>query len=251
MTSLITSSLKYQSPEIERYFRQHRVRWEQFYQSERVMLERIGLAPSAAVLDIGCGCGGLGLALKERFSLKDYTGIEINTAAASTAKDLNPEARIIAGDFLALGPEGLAAGGYDAVISLSCIDWNIGFDVMLPKAFAWVKPGGTLVLSLRLTDGPTVDDMAKSYQFINYSGETQGEKAAYVVLNARELLARLAHLQPERIDGYGYWGPPSSTAVTPFPRLCFTVLAVRKPTGTSPASPERHLELPADLLATL
>ena len=47
------------------------------------------------VLDLGCACGGLGLALKEKFQIKDYTGIEINYQAWKTAKILNPEGNFI------------------------------------------------------------------------------------------------------------------------------------------------------------
>ncbi|MBM3851874.1 MAG: class I SAM-dependent methyltransferase, partial [Verrucomicrobia bacterium] len=204
---------------------------------------------SAKVLDIGCGCGGLGLALREKFGVTHYTGIEINETASATARKLNPEAKILTGDFLALDPSTLTNGGYDVVISLSCIDWNIGFTVMLPKAYALVKPGGRFVLSLRLTDGPTIDDPARSYQYINYAGEKEGEKANYVVLNAQELFARLHGLGVESISGFGFWGTPSVTAVTTVSRICFAVLMLHK--GFTPAVAARlgNLRLPGEILA--
>ena len=49
------------------------------------------------VLDIGCGCGGLGLALKERFELTGYTGVEISRKAAKMARKMNAGANIITG----------------------------------------------------------------------------------------------------------------------------------------------------------
>ena len=54
---------------------------------------------TAKVLDIGCGCGGLGLALKEKFNVNNYTGIEISKLASESAKILNPQANIHNIDF--------------------------------------------------------------------------------------------------------------------------------------------------------
>jgi tRNA1(Val) A37 N6-methylase TrmN6 len=51
-------------------------------------------------LDIGCGCGGLGLALREKFQVTEYTGVEINSLAARAGRELNPKAHILSGDFL-------------------------------------------------------------------------------------------------------------------------------------------------------
>ena len=54
--------------------------------------------------------------------------------------------------------------------------------------------------------------------------------ANYVVLNSGDALDTLKSLTPSPsfILGYGYWGKPSPTAVTPFDKLVFTVFAVKK-----------------------
>ena len=157
----------------------------------------MGVGSATKVLDIGCGCGGLGLALAEQFAVRDYTGLEINAQAAATGRTLNPTVRILEGDLLALDNAALSADGFDVVVSLSCIDWNVGFGAMLPKAFACVRPGGALVLSLRLSDGPILDDPVGSYQYINFAGELKGEKASYVVLNSHD-------------GGFGFWAGPAT-----------------------------------------
>ena len=213
------------------------------------MLSRLNPVANTRVLDVGCGCGGLGLILLKEYGISDYTGIEINPDAANAAIEMNSRARIFNADFLTFASPDVREESYDLVVSLSCIDWNVGFDIALPKAYRYVRPGGHFLASFRLTDGETVDDLARSYQYINFSGERTGERACYVVLNGRELIGRLEGLNPESISGFGYWGKPSVTAVTPFERLCFAVFAVRKPTAFRNANRMiRDLQLPLEFL---
>lgn len=242
-------NLVYTTNKLEKYFSSNRIRWSQFYESERVVIEKTAPSPSANVLDIGCGCGGLGLALKERFGVTRYTGVEINRDAAASAKTLNPEVRILCGDFLEMGPDMLAEESYDLVFSLSCIDWNLAFDDMLVKAWAMVKPGGMFIASFRLTADAGINDMTRSYQYINYDGRREGEIAPYVVLNGADLMRRIRSLEACRVFGYGYYGPPSKTAVTPYQELCFAALAVGKPSGTEAECIE--LRLPLEIVSLM
>lgn len=243
------TNLAYQTPAIAAFYGQHRVRWEQFYESERVVLSDLGLSSASSVLDLGCGCGGLGLALRERFGVTDYTGVEINPQAADTARRMNPSAHFLCADILRVQPHELPAAEFDLVISLSCIDWNVQFAEMLRAAYRWVKPGGHLLASFRLTPGDSLLDMSKSYQYINFEGKREGEIAPYVVLNVGELLRDLLVLRPVRMRGFGYWGAPSPTAVTPVGRVGFTVIAVQKDAPPGRSSTRVELDLPSELLA--
>lgn len=241
-------NIEYKTPAIEAFYREHRTRWDQFYESERVVFTRLGPNASTRVLDIGCGCGGLGLALRERFGVADYTGVEINRRAADTAKTLNPAARFVCADILAVAPEELTEQSFDIVVSLGCIDWNVEFADMLARAYRYVKPGGYFVSSFRLTTGASVMDVRRSYQYINFEGKREGEIAPYVVINTDRLLAQVSALQPARIVGFGYWGAPSPTAVTPFAKVCFAVIAAHR--GATPGKDMvTELELPLDLLS--
>lgn len=243
-------NIHYRSELIEQFYRTHRTRWDQFYESERTMLSGLGLGPTTRVLDIGCGCGGLGLAVRERFGVRDYTGVDINRQAVETAARMNSAARFVHGDVAMLSGDVLAEEDYDLVASLGCIDWNVRVDAMLEKAYRYVRPGGYFLSSFRLTTEDGVNDMGRSYQYINFDGRREGEVAPYVVFNGRDLLSRLCRLAPRRILGYGYWGMPSATAVTPFERVCFAVLALEKSAG--PAVGMRlELELPGDLMHAL
>jgi SAM-dependent methyltransferase len=237
----------YQTDQLVRYFARNRVAWPQFYESERAIISRLDLDSKQSVLDIGCGCGGLGLALRERFGVEDYTGVEINEAAAQAGRLLNPAAQILCGDILDLTESDLLERRFNAVFSLSCVDWNVRFAAMLAAAWNHVLPGGHLIATFRLIDTQGCNDPERSYQYINFDGVLEGERAAYVVLCARELLQELMAFDPSEIRAYGYWGEPSVTAVTPYKRLCFSAFSIRKRNGDT-RTPQFDLDLPIEIL---
>jgi SAM-dependent methyltransferase len=243
-------NIEYKSPNIEAFYRTHRVRWDQFYESERVVFSKLGLDSGSSVLDIGCGCGGLGLALREKFGVTRYTGVEINHQAAESASGVYPEGRFLAADILAPPAGELVDETFDIVVSLGCIDWNVQFEAMVAAAWRYVKPGGYFVSSYRVTTESGINDMGRSWQHVNFEGKQEGEKAPYVVLNAAELLAILKALNPAMISGFGYRGTPSASAVTPFKEVVFCVLAAQKRVaGNEPTS--LALELPPEVLAAV
>ena len=136
------------------------------------------------------------------------------------------------------------------VTNLSCSDWNIETNAITRACWKHVAPGGSLVISLRLTDGPSLNDFSRSYQYIQYDGEALGteEKANYVVFNVHDALSMLGSMSPQvsHVLGYGYWGAPSKVAVTPYARLVFAVFAVTKarvPVAATGPTSELHLPL--------
>jgi precorrin-6B methylase 2 len=244
-------NVAYGTDQISRYFSQNRVRWDQFYESERRIIEGLSLRPGDKILDIGCGCGGLGLALLEKFGVTDYTGVEINRPAAESAKEMNPAATIIPGDILSVSEGKLAGRLFDVVFSLSCVDWNVRFADMLAAAWVHVAPGARFVATFRLTTEAGCNDIARSYQFVSYDGKMEGERASYVVLNAAELVEQLLEFDPSEISAYGYWGKPSPTAVTPFKDLCFAAFSVRKRAPGDSAAVKLKLDLPTEIVDTI
>jgi len=237
----MNKNIRYDTGEIASFYKKNRIKWENFYPSERYIFEAIGLNRQSHVLDIGCGCGGLGNALKERFGILHYTGVDINEKAILAGRALYPEFNLLAGDILNVNHLGINPASFDTVVSLSCIDWNVEFDKMLSAAMQCLKPGGKFVSSFRLTDKHSIISIDSSFQYINFNNKLEGERAPYVIMNYGELMQKLLAYNPKQIHAYGYNGKPGSTAVTPYQEICFSVFAITKgPADTC----EFNIELP-------
>ncbi len=231
---MLSKNISYKTKQIVEFYSCNRHRWKEFYPSERWVFKKIAGENKSLgnVLDIGCACGGLRTALTEKFVLNSYTGVDIQNNAIDWARKEAKSAMptfFIAGDIVKLKLNKY----YDTVISLSCADWNIETKEIIDACWKRVKRGGNFILSLRLTTGDGINDIKRSYQYINFSGnEKEPEIANYVVFNFRKAIEMLKNLNsaPILIGAYGYWGMPSPTAVVPFERLAFAVFYIKKGT---------------------
>lgn len=223
-------NIKYKSDDISEFYKTNRMNYEDFYPSEKIIIESILKGESnKTILDIGCACGGLGKALSDNFNISSYTGIDINTQAIEWAKDnnkLNIPHNYIDDDILKSDVQKA-----DIVFSLSCADWNIQTDAIIKKSWDCVNDGGYLIMSLRLTKEQSINDVNKSYQYIDFfHNNNKKEKANYTIFNIIDILKIFNNLtpKPSNIDSYGYYGTPSSTACIPYDKLLFAVFAVKK-----------------------
>jgi SAM-dependent methyltransferase len=238
-------NISYRSSGLAKYFAGYRDKWTDFYPSERWVIERVAVESKGLgrVLDVGCASGGLGRALAGRKLLKSYAGIDINPQVieAASADSSLRGSRFERGDILKA--KTFRGESFDTVFNLSCADWNVETAHIIGASWRKVAPGGRLIISLRLTPGRGVNDIRRSYQPI-----TGGEDIAnYAVFNVREALRLFADLPGAgRLLGYGYWGKPSRTAVTPYRALVFAVFALRKG-KEDPAAPSLELRLPLSL----
>lgn len=241
--------------EIKKYFSTNRISWDQFYPSERIVIEKIWPQRLQDVLDIGCGCAGLYTAIEEKFGpgSVNYTGIELDSDASKyAAKRLIGKAKIINTDFETY--EHQSSERYNIVFSLSCFDWNTNlgadalqsFYAMFQKSWNMVADGGYLVISLRLDAEMTVMDIDKSYQYINYSGKREGDIANYSVISVHDCYSLFRQQNVCSIIGFGYYGVPSVTAVTPFENICFSVFALKKQVGYNDA-PNLEIDFPLEI----
>jgi SAM-dependent methyltransferase len=253
----MSRNIAYRTDAIGDFYRTHRRRWQDFYDSERHVFETLAArgASFADVLDVGCAAGGLCDALSERFGpVKTYTGIDINRHAAEIGAELaanEPNRTFVVGDICEAAE--LAGRTFDLVTVLGVADWNVDTAGIIAKCWEHVGSNGHLVISLRLTPGETVCDLTKSYQYIWFEPTQPSadvERAPYSVLNVAEAIQWLTGKtpRPQHLYAYGFWGKPSAAARTPFERVLFSVIALRKASGAV-AKTEIELHLPPDALA--
>ena len=212
------------------------------------------------MLDVGCAAGGLCDALVERFgTLESYTGVDINRHAievgAKHDSQTRPKKRFVVADICNCNE--LAGQTFALVTVLGVADWNVDARGIVAQCWEHVRPNGYLVISLRLTPNRTTCDIARSFQYIWFEASpppTDAERAPYHVFNLSEAVAWLAGQapQPESLYVYGYWGKPSAMARTPYDRLLFSVIAMRKPGAPTPgAEPQIEMHLPASGFRTM
>jgi SAM-dependent methyltransferase len=248
-------NIHYKSNNISKFFSQNRVQWNQFYPSEKYIFERIFSESKSieTVLDVGCACGGLGMALNERFGIRHYTGIDINKEAIDAAG--SPDSiwpmpvSFECGDIVAT-PALVKDKQFDLVVSLGCADWNTDTSQIIKTCWDHTAVGGYFIFSFRLTNKKTLNNIRDSYQYIHYDFEVpvaeDAEKAPYVVTNANEMFEMVNGFMPKasKILAYGYWGNPSMVAVTPYSEVVFSVVAARK---NNCLNTEAELLLPLNL----
>ena len=236
----LNKNICYKTDELSNFYSRQRICYSEFYPSEQWIFKKVAgrELKMGRVLDVGCACGGLADALKERFSVTEYVGVDINAQAIEKAKmrlktkDVRNR-RFECGDILdmnCLKPE-----MFDTVFSLSCADWNISTREIISACWGYVREGGAFVLTLRLTQKASLLRMSESYQHIYFGEKLPNninglERAPYVVLNVKDALFILGNLEPKpkKITGFGYWGKPSQSAKTAYNRLVFTALALEK-----------------------
>lgn len=240
-------NIKYKSVQLLDYYRKKRKSWRDLYPSEKAVFKKISGAgkPLGEVLDVGCACGGLGKALRGRFRLDSYTGVDIHAKLIKFAEDnVDPglDCDFICGDILDLE----LTKEFDTVVSLSCADWNIETEKMVRVLWGRVKRGGNLLISLRLAENEGINDIRKSFQYIDPKGNgAKNEVANYAVFNLKDALDMFRSLRPKPglIGAYGYWGRPSPTAVTCYDKLVFAVFYINK---GSAGECRMKLNLPGD-----
>lgn len=239
-------NIHYKSQGLVEQFTNNRFQWDDFYRSERVMIDRVmtHYQEPVRVFDAECGAGGLGAALEGKYEMAYYCGVDINNDMIRWAKENNrlntPHEFICAdvGDFE-------TNKVYDIVFSLSCIDYNIDVEKMLEQCWRKVAEEGYLIASIRLTDQASINDISKAYQYLNRDDE-ETEYANYVIFSLPDILSIFRQLQnaPDIVECYGYWHTPSETAVVPYKRLCMSVFAIHKPKKRGQSIVK--LELPID-----
>jgi GT2 family glycosyltransferase/2-polyprenyl-3-methyl-5-hydroxy-6-metoxy-1,4-benzoquinol methylase len=107
------------------------------------VLARIPLS-ARRVLEVGCGAGRLGEALKAR-QPAEVTGIEFDSAAAEAARTRLDQ--VFKGDIERLDP-GFAAGAFDCIVCADVLEHLEAPEQLLARIRGWLEPDGLLVASI-------------------------------------------------------------------------------------------------------
>ncbi|MBX7136633.1 MAG: class I SAM-dependent methyltransferase [Oligoflexia bacterium] len=243
-------NLAYRSENLSSFFSRHRTVWNEFYPSERHVLERLAPSAQSKVLDMGCACGGLGAALKERFSISSYCGVDINPQCIESAAQLCPWGQFSCGDFLQV--HRALDRDYDLACSLSCADWNIQTEKLLAALAEHVRPSGHLVISCRLSNAVGAEGVLEARQSLSYAesgGVPTSEWAPYKVFAPTHMLDLLSALPgASNIYAYGYWGDvPSSVSGLGLKQVFYCVLSIQLGGASRQAGPAMQLEIDPSL----
>ena len=161
----------------------------------------------------GGGCGGLGLALSEKFNLKDfdYTNLDIDVDAIKIGKKMVSWATHIAGDLTSLDNR----GKYDYVALIDWFaqirNWKAALSQLIDKTNRFVNFGA----NVRMT-GSTVIDEDVSYVYYLDSGT----RVIEITHNIYEIINYLCHheYKVKKINFYGYSSKKSFSAFRHLPR---------------------------------
>ncbi len=113
------------------------------------LLIRVEEPPAGAVVDLGCGDGAVGPALRARFPRRRLLGVDGSEAMLARARGYDALER---SDLAAWAPAEPPA----VVFSNAALHWLPGHEALLPRLLSLLLPGGTLAVQMpRQYDAPS------------------------------------------------------------------------------------------------
>jgi len=180
-------------------YSQWRVKLEDFNESEKYFFTDELMSNVSSILDVGCGCGGLGNALKIRFGTAfSYTGINTKETCVIKGEKISPELKIIDGIF----PNSIKSGKmFDMICAFGFFHMVLEWKKLLFNLTKFANKFVNVGVVSRL-EGATVIDPDVSYYYYLDSGD----RVPSIAINIRELLNYCCHheLRVKRIKYYGY-----------------------------------------------
>ena len=85
MKDEIKPNIKYKTVNLSEFYTTNRTTFSELYLSEQRAFEKLAPMVNLSMLDVGCGAGGLGIALSH-MGLSNYTGIDINQQCIDEGK---------------------------------------------------------------------------------------------------------------------------------------------------------------------
>ncbi len=118
---------------------------DEYYGNERREMLPFVPAEARRILDVGCGRGSFGAALKERLSSAEVWGIEMNSTAATEARQVLDE--ILSGDALEVLAE-LPTAHFDCIVLNDVLEHVPQPEELITLARSRLGPEGRIVASI-------------------------------------------------------------------------------------------------------
>jgi SAM-dependent methyltransferase len=214
------------------------------YDAVRRLLERVD---GGTALEIGVGQGSLGVLLARRF---DYTGIDLDEEALSTARERFARYGVDASKLIHGGLETVAGRTFDLVCAFEVLEHFERDVAALAEWRQYLKRGGVILLSVpagpdrfakadvkaghyRRYDRPSINKALTSAGFTDVRVLNYGVPAGYVLEAARNLLARRQlkrDLTPEqRTLSSGRWLQPPDAAAPIMRAIAWPLTLAQRP----------------------
>jgi 2-polyprenyl-3-methyl-5-hydroxy-6-metoxy-1,4-benzoquinol methylase len=211
------------------FFESERQTSAQIYPSEWFFLKQ-KMAENMSILDIGCAKGGMASVLAENLEKFEYVGVDINRKMIQAAKMRLPQHQFyqIEEDDYSL----LNGKLFDIVLCLGILHMHENWRNTIKEA--WLHTKKYLILDLRETHLPTIENKDESYfimDFDNPTNPTSDFTVPYNIINTAEVLQTLHDICPDasRIAHYGYSQKLSALTVSPLTNIMATAYCIERP----------------------
>ncbi len=108
------------------------------------LMAQIGDLPEGEIVDLGCGNGAAGPALRARFAGRRIVGLDASPSMLAAARDAGAYARLIEGDAAQWRAESPVA----LIFSNAALHWLGDHARLMPHLAAQLAPGGTLAVQM-------------------------------------------------------------------------------------------------------
>ena len=108
------------------------------------LLAQVGELPEGAVVDLGCGDGGVAEALAARFAGRHLHGVDTSQTMLAQARGLGIYAKLEAMDIAAWHPAAPPA----LIFSNAALQWLPDHAALMPRLAGFLAPGGVLAVQM-------------------------------------------------------------------------------------------------------